>query len=632
MEADNPHTESAPTGGRLAALALGALGVVYGDIGTSPLYAFRECFAHVGGLPVTPQNVLGVLSLIFWSLILVISIKYLLLVMRADNRGEGGILALTTLVIAGRKRGDRFRRMILVLGIFGATLLYGDGVITPAISVLSAIEGLGVATPVFEASIVPIAVAILVGLFLIQRQGTGRVGAAFGPVTLVWFACLAALGLPHILETPSIAQALSPIPAVSFFARNGAEGVRVLGAVFLVVTGGEALYADMGHFGARPIRLAWFTVVLPALVINYFGQGALLIDHPEAARNPFYLMAPAWALYPLVVLATAATVIASQAVISGAFSLTRQAVQFGFLPRVEIRHTSTEQAGQVYVPVVNWGLLAMTLSAVVGFGSSSALSGAYGVAVTTTMVITTILLFFCMRRRWQWGPLRASLVVTALLVVDLAFFGANMTKIVIGGWFPLVIAGSIYAIMSTWRRGRQLVVERLLHGLPPLDYFVRDLKEHPPIRVPGTAVFLVSDPGHTPQVLMHNIKHNKVVHEQIVILTIETQEVPRVPEEERFDVDFFEEGVTRIVARYGFMETPTIPAILRRALPTGAAYRPAETTYFLGRETIVLGPERSMARWRKRLFSFLLRIQREAVLHFGIPTNRVVELGRQVKL
>ncbi|RMF22007.1 MAG: potassium transporter Kup, partial [Deltaproteobacteria bacterium] len=521
MEPDNPQVHGAPSGGRLAALALGALGVVYGDIGTSPLYAFRECFAHVGGLPVTPDNVLGVLSLIFWSLILVISVKYLMLVMRADNRGEGGILALMTLVIAGRERGDRFRRMILVLGIFGATLLYGDGVITPAISVLSAIEGLAVATPVLQTAVVPISVAILIALFLIQRQGTGSVGAAFGPVTLVWFVCLACLGLPHILEEPRIALALSPIPAISFFAQNGLEGIRVLGAVFLVVTGGEALYADMGHFGARPIRLAWFTIVLPALVINYFGQGALLIGHPEAARNPFYLMAPSWALYPLVGLATAATVIASQAVISGAFSLTRQAVQFGFLPRVEIRHTSTEQAGQVYVPAVNWALLAMTLSAVVGFGSSSNLSGAYGVAVTTTMVITTILLFFCMRRRWNWGPLRSVLVTAALLFVDLAFFGANMTKILIGGWFPLLIAGSVYAVMSTWRRGRQLVVQHLLHGLPSLDYFVRDLKEHPPVRVPGTAVFLVSDSGHVPQVLMHNIKHNKIVHEQIVVLTIE---------------------------------------------------------------------------------------------------------------
>ncbi|RMD84347.1 MAG: potassium transporter Kup, partial [Candidatus Dadabacteria bacterium] len=606
--------------------------VVYGDIGTSPLYAFRECFAHVGGLPVTPENVLGVLSLIFWSLVLVISVKYLVLVMQADNRGEGGILALMTLVLGAYRRDEPLRRTILVLGIFGAALLYGDGVITPAISVLSAVEGLSVATPVFDPYVVPIAVAILFGLFLIQRQGTGRVGNAFGPVTLAWFLCMAALGLPHIAEAPQVARALSPLPAVSFFARNGLEGLRVLGAVFLVVTGGEALYADMGHFGARPIRLAWFALVLPSLVLNYFGQGALLLRNPAAARNPFYLMAPSWSLYPLVGLATAATVIASQAVISGAFSLTRQAVLLGYLPRVEIRHTSAQQVGQVYVPIVNGALLALTLAATIGFGSSSALSGAYGVAVTTTMVITTILLFFCMRRRWGWSLLRAAGVVSFLLVIDLAFFAANMTKLFLGGWFPLVIAGAVFAIISTWRQGRRQVAERLAQGLPSLDYFVRDLKEHPIPRVPGTAVFLVSDPRQTPQVLMHNIKHNKVVHEQVVVLTIVTEEVPRVPESERFDIEMFEEGVIRIVAHYGFMETPAIPAILRRALPPGAAYRPEQTTYFLGRETIVLGPDRSMSRWRKRLFSLLLRLQREAVLHFGIPTNRVVELGRQVKL
>ncbi len=631
----SPDTEpvpaQAPSQG-LTVLALTALGVVYGDIGTSPLYAFRECFATVGGLAVTPENVIGVLSLIFWSLIIVISLKYLLLVMRADNKGEGGILALMTLVVSGRKRSDRFRRALMAIGVFGATLLYGDGVITPAISVLSAVEGLEVATPVFGAYVVPISVSILILLFAIQRQGTGRVGTAFGPVTLIWFVCLAALGLPHIAENPSVVAALSPLPAVAFFARSGTEGFLVLGAVFLVVTGGEALYADMGHFGLRPIRLAWFAVVLPALVINYFGQGALLLEHPEAARNPFYLMAPAWSLYPLVVLATVATVIASQAVISGAFSLTRQAVQLGFFPRVEIRHTSSHQVGQVYVPLVNGALLAMTLAAVVGFGSSTNLSGAYGVAVTTTMVITTILTFFCARRRWNWSLLRAGLICIGLLAVDLAFFGANMAKIFIGGWFPLLVAGVVFTLMSTWRRGRKLLVERLQKGLPQLDYFVSDLKQHPVTRVPGTAVFLVSDSSKTPQVLLHNIKHNKIAHEQIIVLTIETADTPRVVDSERFDVEYFEEGIARIVAHYGFMEQPSVPAILRQALGGGKVFRPVETTYFLGRETIVRGPDRSMSSWRKRLFSFMLRTQREAILHLGIPTNQVIELGRQVKI
>lgn len=622
-----------PRGKELLLLTLGALGIVYGDIGTSPLYAFKECFHSHYGLAPSHGNVLGVLSLILWSLIVVVTIKYLVFIMRADNRGEGGVLALMALVSHSRAERGRGERWLLVaLGIFGAALLYGDGIITPAVSVLSAIEGLAVAQPDLAPFVQPITVGILFGLFMVQRKGTGGIGVMFGPITLCWFLVLAILGIRGILLNPGVLAALNPLHAAHFFVENGSHGFLVLGSVFLVVTGGEALYADMGHFGARPIRLAWFYLVFPALLINYFGQGALVLTHPEEAENPFFHLAPDWAIFPLVLLATAATTIASQALISGAFSLTRTAVQLGYCPRVEVRHTSASHIGQIYVPSVNVALMIGCIALVLMFKSSSNLAAAYGIAVTGTMAITTVLFFHVMRDRWEW-PLWACLLVSGtFLVVDLAFLGANLLKIHHGGWVPLTLGVLVYTAFTTWKKGRHLLTQRLTEGEFPQDLFLNEMKTHPPVRVPGTAIFMSRNPSGIPNTLLHNLKHNKIVHERVVFLTVRTQEIPSVPEEERASFEVLGHGFFRIVINYGFMEDPNIPAALARLTVPGLSLKPMETTFFLGRETLIASRRPGMALWREELFARMSRNERTATSFFRLPPNRVVELGEQIEL
>lgn len=614
-------------------LALGALGVVYGDIGTSPLYAFRESFHETHNIAVTHDNVLGILSLIFWALITLISIKYLLFVMRADNRGEGGILALTALVNRIRpvaRRTPRYR--MILLGLFGTALLYGDGIITPAISVLSAVEGLEVATPALQPYIMPLTIAILVALFLFQSQGTERVGKVFGPATLLWFIVLALLGIRWIIHQPQVFMAINPFYGIEFFMTNGWLGFWVLGSVFLVVTGGEALYADMGHFGKAPIRLAWFAVVLPALLLNYFGQGALLLEQPHAVENPFYHMAPEWALYPVVLIATIATVIASQALITGAFSLTRQAVQLGYLPRIEIRHTSSEEIGQIYIPGINWILMFSCIALVLVFGTSSSLAAAYGVAVTSTMVITALLLFIIERERWGW-PMPTAVAFTAFfLLIDLSFWGANIVKIHHGGWLPLVIGVVVFTLMTTWKRGRLILSERLRAGSMLFTSFIERLRTDKFAHVPGTAIFMYSDPESTPPALLHNMKHNKVLHEQVVLLSVNTEEIPRVPPKERIEVHKLDNGFYRVILHYGFMEDPNVPRDLARARKLGLDFKPSETTYFLGREHLFASKTPGMAIWRENLFAAMSRNARTATDFFRLPPDRVVELGSQVEL
>ena len=627
------HPHAAPPRGRyLALMSLGALGIVYGDIGTSPLYSLRECFHGAHGVPPTHANVLGVLSLVFWALIIVVTLKYHVYVLRMDNRGEGGILALMGLVHKESGKQTRFRRLIMPLGLFGAALLYGDGIITPAISVLSAVEGLEVATPAFTKFVVPITIVILVGLFLFQRHGTGRIGSVFGPIMLIWFGTLAIMGISGILRDPSVLAAVNPAHAFRFFVRNGFHGFLVLGAVFLVATGGEALYADMGHFGERPIQVDWFGFVGPSLLLNYFGQGALLIHNPEATSNPFYRLAPGWALYPLLILATAATVIASQAIISGAFSLTRQAIQLGYLPRMRIDHTSAREIGQIYVPAVNWALMVACIALVIGFGSSSALASAYGVAVTTTMVITTILAYFAARHVLGWNTAAAVAVTVAFLFADLAFFGANMVKVVHGGWFPLVVAVGVFTLMTTWRRGRQILFDRIQEVAMSDRSFLSSIARHSPPRVTGTAVFMDRTVDGIPLPLLHNLKHNKVLHEKVVLLTIVTEEVPYVSDEEQTEVRVLGAGLYRIVARYGFMEIPEVPALLASVEIPGVSFDPASTSFFLGRETLLATSRPGMAIWRERLFSWMVRNAQGAALFFRLPSNRVVELGAQIEL
>jgi KUP system potassium uptake protein len=624
------HGHAAPTGKHLAALCLSALGIVYGDIGTSPLYALRECFAGEHGVPVTHDNVLGILSLIFWSLTITISIKYVAYVMRADNRGEGGILALMALATSKSAAEGKTRAAIIFLGLFGAALLYGDGMITPAISVLSAVEGLGVATPALEQWIKPITVTILVGLFLIQKRGTAQVGAIFGPITVVWFATLASLGVSQIVSRPEVLLAFNPAYGAHFLASNHLHGFLALGGVFLVVTGGEALYADMGHFGTRPIRLTWFSFVLPALVLNYLGQGALLLERPEAASHPFYELAPRWALLPLVGLSTMATIIASQALISGAFSITRQATMLGFWPRVQIQHTSAREIGQIYVPSINWMLMIATITLVITFGSSSNLAAAYGIAVTTTMVITTALAYVVTRYLWGWSRTKAVAITSVLILIDLAFFGANAVKIHQGGWVPLAVGAFIFLLMTTWKRGRAMIAERINEEIIPLDDFFEVMRIEMPARVPGTAVFMTSNPHGTPTALMHNFQHNRVVHQQVILLTIITEEVSYVLPHERVSVHKLPEGFVRVVARYGFMEVPDLAELLaRKDTPTP----PIEhTTFFLGRETLQIAGSKGMAEWRKRLFAFMARNGVRVTSFFSLPSDRVVELGGQIDL
>ena len=627
--AADPTPADAPRGRRLLVLSLGALGVVYGDIGTSPLYALRECFHGEYAVDVIPANVLGVLSLVLWSLLLVISVKYLSFVLRADNRGEGGILALVALAVP--RYAPKNRAWLALLGLFGASLLYGDGMLTPAISVMSAVEGLEVVAPALRPVVIPTTVAILLGLFSIQRRGTGRVGALFGPVMIIWFASLAVLGVHGIAERPSVLAAIWPGHAVHFFAHNGFHGFAVLAAVFLAVTGGEALYADLGHFGARPIRLGWFGLALPALVLNYFGQGAYLLADPASANNPFFRLAPAWALVPLVALATAATVIASQALISGAFSLTQQAIQLGYAPRLAISHTSAEERGQIYVAPVNWMLAFAACALVLGFRSSSRLAAAYGMSVTIDMVITSVFLCVVAYQRWGWRR-TAFLLGAVFLPIDLAFFGSNLLKLTHGGWFSLVVAGIVFALMSTWKRGREVMRERLEEAALPIDLFLPDLETSTLPRVPGTAVFLTGDPAGTPLALLHNIKHNKCVHERTILLTLITEDVPYVTESERVTVKALDQGFCRVVARYGFMEIPDVPVLLEKVQFQDLPIDLAQVSYFMGREQLIPTGGSGMGRWRESLFAFLARNAQSATTYFRVPPNRVVELGAQVEL
>jgi KUP system potassium uptake protein len=616
----------------IAPLILGALGVVYGDIGTSPLYALRECFHGAHAVAPTRENVLGVLSLIFWALTLIISIKYLVFVMRADNEGEGGILALLALVEKQPDRKSVARPVLIGLGLFGAALLYGDGMITPAISVLGAVEGLAVATHVFEPVVVPLSVAILLGLFMLQSRGTAGIGRLFGPVMIVWFVTIAGLGVGWIVHEPGVIAALDPRHAWIFFQSNGWHGFVVLGAVFLVVTGGEALYADMGHFGRRPIRIAWFALVLPGLLLNYLGQGALLLADPSAASSPFYLLAPAWARLPLVGLATMAAIIASQALISGAFSLTRQAIQLGYCPRLDIEYTSADQQGQIYMPQVNWALMVATIGLVIGFGSSSALAAAYGMAVTSTMVITTLLTYLVARRSWGVSRVLAGSLAAFFLVIEMAFFGANVLKVIHGGWFPLVIGALLYACLSTWKKGRALLATRLRARLYPFDRFLADIADRPPLRVPGTAIFMTSNLTGTPPTLLHNLTHNHVLHERVVLLTVVTSSVPYVGDDARFEQERLGAGFVRVTLRYGFMEEPDVPAALTAAGLQGFAFDVGETTFFLGLETLLSTARKGMVRWRERLFAVMSRNAVRATSFFRIPPERVVELGMQIEL
>jgi KUP system potassium uptake protein len=615
-----------------AGLVLGALGVVYGDIGTSPLYAMRECFYGAHRVEPNSANILGVLSLFFWSLTIIVSVKYLTFVMRASNKGEGGILALLALAFPERESGTRTRLLFIATGVFGAALLYGDGMITPVVSILGAIEGLKVATPVFENYIVPITIGILVGLFSFQRLGTGRMGVIFGPVMLVWFVAIAVLGIRGIAGAPEVLWAFNPVHAVRFIVNNGAMGFVVLGAVFLCVTGAEALYADMGHFGIQPIRRAWFALVFPALLLNYLGQGALLIGRPAAAENPFYFLAPTWALYPLVVLATAAAVIASQALISGAYSLTMQAIQLGYFPRLIIQHTSHAERGQIYMPQVNWTLMVACVGLVAGFKSSSNLAAAYGIAVTMTMVITTLLFYFAARRLWNWNAWLAGLVASAFLLIEVAFLGANALKITNGGWFPLVIGAVIFTLMSTWKTGRRILRAKLAAATLPYEMFLDDVKANPPVRVPGTAVFMSGSAEGTPIALLHNLKHNKVLHERVIILTAATRDVPYVNEVDRVTLQKSEHGFYRVLGYFGFMEEPNVPQLLELCQKQGLDYRPEQTTFFLSRETIIPTKMPGMALWRERLFAMMSRNAQHATTFFRLPVNRVVELGMQVEL
>ena len=626
--------EEQPKGLKLAALSLTALGVVYGDIGTSVLYAMKECFRPGVGVAPTAPNVYGVLSLIVWSLTLIVSVKYIVFVLRADNRGEGGILALLALIQQrlGTKTGTRRVAILVTLGLVGAALLYGDGVITPAITVLSAIEGLSVATPAFSPIlVVVISATILFLLFMVQRHGTHRIGYVFGPLMLLWFLGIAVFGVIEIALEPAILRAFNPWYAVKFFAHNGWHGFFILGAVVLVVTGAEALYADMGHFGRQPIRLAWFVVVFPALVLNYFGQGALLLRDSSAASNPFYSLVPQVLLYPMVILATMAAVIASQALISGAFSLTQQAMQLGYSPRITVKHTSKEEAGQIYIPEVNKALMLGCIGLVIGFKSADNLAAAYGIAVTGTMFITTILFDVVARQRFGWSPLKAGTFLVVFLTIDLAFLSANAIKIESGGWFPIVVALGIYILMTTWKKGRTVLRDLLRSASLPMDLFLEDVRRRKPPRVPGTAVFLTSDTSGAPVVLLHHLKHNKVLHEQVILLSIVTRDVPEVPQSERAEVEQLGEGFWRIIAGYGFMQSPSVSEVMSCCEPQGIKVRPNDTSYYLGREQLIPTGSTAMARWRKKLFVVMSRNARAATEYFGLPPNRVVELGAQIE-
>ncbi|MEY4643335.1 MAG: hypothetical protein RLZZ596_166 [Pseudomonadota bacterium] len=615
----------------LAALTLGAIGVVYGDIGTSVLYAVKEVFGS-GHVPFTPANVFGILSIFFWTLTVIVSLKYVTLVLRADNAGEGGLVAMLALASQSVRDKPRLRKVLLLVGIFGTCLFYGDGVITPAISVLSAVEGLEVVSPAFKSAVIPLTLVILFGLFAVQKRGTAGIGKFFGPITLVWFASIAVLGLVHIADNPSILWALSPHHALRFIIGQPLVTFIILGAVVLCVTGGEALYADMGHFGRKPIRLAWFSIVMPALTLNYFGQGALLLQNPEAVKNPFYMMAPDWALLPLVGLATMATVIASQALISGAFSVTKQVIQLGYLPRLQINHTSIRDTGQIYIPFVNWGLFIAIVLAVVLFKSSSNLASAYGIAVTLDMLITTILTFFVIRFGWGY-PLSLCLAATGFFfVVDLAFFSSNLMKLLEGGWFPLLIGGAIFILMQTWKDGRNLLNDKLRADALDLKSFMEAVFVSPPVRVEGTAVFLTGTPGTVPNALLHNLKHNKVLHQNNLFVTLQSHEVPWVRIDERLTIEALGHNCWQVTLNYGFKNDPDVPGSLRALQAHGCDVDPMTTSYFLSRDTVVPTFGDGMSFWREKLFAQMHRNASAAADFLKLPNNAVVELGSKIEI
>ena len=616
-----------------AALALLALGVVFGDIGTSPLYAVKETFSPEHGIPLNATNILGGLSTIFWALMIVVSFKYVTLIMRADNKGEGGIMALLALASSAVRNSTRSHAVILILGVIGAALFYGDAVLTPAISVLSAVEGLEVGTATFKPYVIPIAVIVLVTLFTFQRQGTAVVGALFGPICVLWFLSLGAVGVHNIAQNPAVLWALNPEHAFGFVTGHGFASFVVLGAVLLAFTGAEALYADMGHFGKRAIRLAWFGLVLPALVLNYFGQGALLIADPQAIVNPFYRAYPAWALYPMVALATAATVIASQAVISGAYSVTRQAVQLGYLPRMNIQHTSVKLIGQIYIPSINWILLIAVLAAVIGFGSSSNLASAYGVAVAGTMLIDTILTFFVIRYGWGFPMIVAAVSTGFFILVDVTFFSASLLKIFDGGWFPVFVGAAIFLLMVTWRRGREILLARLRQSSVPLEAFLNSLMRNPPTRVPGTAIFMTSTPGSVPHALLHNLAHNKVLHERVVFLTVIIKDVPWVLPKERVNIQDLGNNCFQLTVHFGFKDRPDVMQVLDQCREYELEFQRLQTSFFLSRETVIPSIRyEGMALWRERLFATLARNAGSPVEYFNLPANRVIEVGTQIEI
>jgi KUP system potassium uptake protein len=615
----------------LAALTLGAIGVVYGDIGTSVLYAVKEVFNH-GHVAVTPDNVYGLMSIFFWTMTVIVSIKYVALVLRADNNGEGGLIAMLALASNAVKDKPKLRRILLVIGIFGASLFYGDGVITPAISVLSAVEGLEVVSPAFAQGVIPITLAILFGLFALQKKGTTGIGKFFGPITLVWFLTIALLGISQIITQPDILKALSPHYAVGFMWANPGTTFIILGAVVLCVTGAEALYADLGHFGKKPIRLAWFSIVMPCLVLNYFGQGALLLNNPQAVKNPFYLMAPDWALLPLVALATLATVIASQALITGAFSVTKQAIQMGYLPRLRILHTSVRDTGQIYMPFINWGLFVVIVLAVVLFRSSSNLAAAYGIAVCTDMLITTILTFYVVRYGWKY-PLWLCLGATGVFfVVDVAFFASNLMKLFAGGWFPLVIGGIVFTLMMTWKKGRLILNEKLRTEAIDLPSFLDAVFVSPPARVEGTAVFLTAEPGTVPNALLHNLKHNKVLHENNLFVTVRNHEVPWIGLSKRLEIESLGHDCWQVIVNYGFKNDPDLPKALQQIKGHGCELEPMTSSYFLSRDLIVPTVGGGMAVWREKLFAQMHHNAGSAADFLNLPNNAVVELGSKIEI
>jgi KUP system potassium uptake protein len=626
-----PSSKASLSGKQLAALTLGAIGIVYGDIGTSPLYALKEVFAH-GHIPLTPDNIYGILSMMFWTLTVVVSLKYVTLILRADNNGEGGLIAMLALASTAVKDRPALRAKLLGVGIFGTAIFFGDGVITPAISVLSAVEGMEVAAPGLERFIVPVTLVVLTLLFMVQKHGTGGIGKFFGPITALWFIVLAVMGVAHIAENPHVLVAMGPQYALSFIFEHPKLAFIALGAVILCATGAEALYADMGHFGKKPIRLAWFSLVMPSLILNYFGQGAMLLAHPENVENPFFEMAPHWALYPLVGLATCATVIASQALISAAFSVTKQVIQLGYLPRLRILHTSENETGQIYIPFVNWTLYACIVMAVIFFGSSGKLAAAYGITVTIDMLITTVMTFFVIRFAWKMSLPLCVLATAAFFVIDLMFFGANVIKVIDGGWFPLLIGIIMFSLMMTWKDGRGLLSERLRSDAIDLHPFLEAVFSSPPLRVSGTAVFLNADAGTTPNALLHNLKHNKVLHKQNLFVTVKAHEVPWVAPADRIEIDSLGNDCWQVMLHFGFKNEPDVPEALKLLKEHGVQVDDMETSYFLSRDIVIPTIGSGMAPWREKLFASMHRNAAGAADFLSLPTNRVVELGSKVEI